>query len=202
MNFGKPIVPKPRTMPISSAETSAPAIEPIPPITVTMKLSIRIEKPMPGDSERTGAASAPASPASPPPTAKTIANSSVGVDAQRRNHLGVDRGGTHRLAEPGHRKAEAKHDRDQRGDADQHGVKGRHHAARDEQRRHLEGRRHPHGVEFGPQTILRVVEDQHHGVADQELHQHVGAVDATDQGSLEQHAEQRHRERSRQHRKV
>ena len=30
-------------MPISSAETSAPAMEPIPPITVTMKLSIRIE---------------------------------------------------------------------------------------------------------------------------------------------------------------
>ena len=70
-------MPKPRTMPIKSAETSAPAIEPMPPITVTMKLSIRIEKPMPGDSERTGAASAPASPASPPPTAKTIANSSV-----------------------------------------------------------------------------------------------------------------------------
>ena len=40
-----------------------PAIEPIPPITVTMKLSIRIEKPMPGDSDRTGAANAPASPA-------------------------------------------------------------------------------------------------------------------------------------------
>ncbi len=55
MNLGKPMVPKPRTMPISSAETNAPAIEPMPPITVTMKLSIRIEKPMPGDSERTGA---------------------------------------------------------------------------------------------------------------------------------------------------
>ena len=43
----------------------------MPPITVTMKDSIRTENPMPGVSERTGAASAPASPASMPPSANT-----------------------------------------------------------------------------------------------------------------------------------
>ena len=46
-------------------------IEPMPPITVTMKDSIRTENPIPGVSERTGAASAPASPASMPPSANT-----------------------------------------------------------------------------------------------------------------------------------
>ena len=71
----------------------------------------------------------------------------------------------HRLSEPCHRKAEPEHDRDQRRDPDQHGVERRHHAARDEQRRHLERRRHSHGVEFGPPDHLhQVVEDQHHGV--------------------------------------
>ena len=56
-------------------------------------------------------------------------------------------------------------------------------------------------MELGPPDDLHeIVEDQHHGVADQELHQHVGAVDAADQEAFEQHAEQRHRQRSRQHR--
>ena len=43
------------------------------PITVTMKDSIRIENPMPGDTVRTGAASAPARPASRQPAANTSA---------------------------------------------------------------------------------------------------------------------------------
>jgi len=45
------------------AAIRAPGIEPIPPITVTMKLSIKIPKPIPGVRDRTGAASAPAIPA-------------------------------------------------------------------------------------------------------------------------------------------
>ena len=53
--------------------TKAPTIDPMPPITVTMKDSIRIEKPMPGVSDRTGAASAPAAPASALPMPKTAA---------------------------------------------------------------------------------------------------------------------------------
>ncbi len=65
------MVPKLRTRPISSAPTSAPATEPMPPITVTMNDSIRIENPMPATIERTGTASAPASPASSPPSANT-----------------------------------------------------------------------------------------------------------------------------------
>src|SRR5882757_1336730 len=71
VNSGKPSEPKERIRPISNAPTSAPRIEPMPPITVTMKDSIRTENPMPGVSERTGAASAPANPASMPPSANT-----------------------------------------------------------------------------------------------------------------------------------
>src|ERR1700682_1833950 len=71
VNSGKPSDPKERIMPISRAPINAPRIEPMPPITVTMKDSISTENPMPGVSERTGAASAPASPASMPPSANT-----------------------------------------------------------------------------------------------------------------------------------
>src|SRR5262245_28239406 len=71
VNSGKPSEPKERINPIKSAPTSAPRIEPMPPITVTIKDSISTENPMPGVSERTGAASAPANPASPPPSANT-----------------------------------------------------------------------------------------------------------------------------------
>ena len=52
-NSGKPTLPKARVSPRMIAATNAPAIEPMPPITVTMKDSITIEKPMPGVSERT-----------------------------------------------------------------------------------------------------------------------------------------------------
>jgi hypothetical protein len=72
VNSGKPSEPNERIRPISSAPISAPRIEPMPPITVTMKDSISTENPMPGVSERTGAASAPARPASMPPSANTL----------------------------------------------------------------------------------------------------------------------------------
>src|SRR3546814_11639364 len=66
-NSGKPTLPIERVMPRSRAARKAPGIEPMPPITVTMKLSTRMPRPMPGVSERTGAASAPAPPARAPP---------------------------------------------------------------------------------------------------------------------------------------
>src|SRR6202790_3295174 len=71
VNSGKPSDPNDRIRPISSAPISAPSMEPITPITVTMKDPIRTETPMPGVSDRTGAASAPARPASIPPSANT-----------------------------------------------------------------------------------------------------------------------------------
>ena len=52
-NSGKPMLPKERVRPMMIEATKAPTMDPIPPITVTMKDSIRIEKPMPGVSERT-----------------------------------------------------------------------------------------------------------------------------------------------------
>ena len=55
-NNGKPMEPKERINPISKAPNNAPLTDPMPPMTVTMKDSIKIEKPMPGDMERTGAA--------------------------------------------------------------------------------------------------------------------------------------------------
>src|SRR5690606_13325835 len=57
-NNGNPRLPNERTKPISMAETKAPMIEPSPPMTVTMNDSMRMEKPMPEVSDRTGAASA------------------------------------------------------------------------------------------------------------------------------------------------
>ena len=55
------------------APSNAPLTEPMPPMTVTMKDSMSMEKPMPGDMERTGAARPPASPANKPPKANTEA---------------------------------------------------------------------------------------------------------------------------------
>src|SRR5947209_20555529 len=72
-NSGKPMAPKARVKPMRIAAISAPRIEPMPPITVTMKLSIRIDRPMPGVSVLVGAARAPAIPASTLPTPKTPA---------------------------------------------------------------------------------------------------------------------------------
>ena len=65
--------PKERIKPISKAPSKAPLTEPMPPMTVTMKDSMSMEKPMPGDMERTGAAIPPASPANRPPKANTEA---------------------------------------------------------------------------------------------------------------------------------
>ena len=49
----------------------------------------------------------------------------------------------------------------------------------------------PIDLNSGPQIISHdIVEDQHEGVADQELHQHVGAVDAAHEDALENQAEQ------------
>ena len=67
------MVPNERISPINKAPTKAPLTEPMPPMTVTMKDSMRMEKPMPGDMERTGAASPPAKPANTPPKANTAA---------------------------------------------------------------------------------------------------------------------------------
>jgi hypothetical protein len=71
VNSGKPSEPNERIKPIKSAPIRAPRIEPMPPITVTMKDSMRTENPIPGVNDRTGAASAPANPASMPPSANT-----------------------------------------------------------------------------------------------------------------------------------
>src|SRR5437660_7331544 len=69
-NSGNPMAPNARVKPMRIAAISAPTIEPMPPITVTMKLSIRIDRPIPGVSVRVGAARAPAIPASALPTPK------------------------------------------------------------------------------------------------------------------------------------
>ena len=72
-NSGKPIEPNDRAKPISMAAMNAPTMDPMPPMTVTMKLSIRIDNPMPGVSVRIGAAKAPAKPASRLPAPNTPA---------------------------------------------------------------------------------------------------------------------------------
>ncbi len=59
------------TRPIRSAETNAPRIEPMPPMTITTKARMRIWSPMPGSTERIGATMMPAKPASIAPKPKT-----------------------------------------------------------------------------------------------------------------------------------
>ena len=64
-------MPKVSTKPISSAASSAPRIEPMPPITTTTKQMISTWLPMPGYTDDTGAATMPASTASATPAANT-----------------------------------------------------------------------------------------------------------------------------------
>ena len=111
------------------------------------------------------------------------------------------RRGADHLAELGARKTEAEDQRHRQRDADQEQIIGRHHAAGDEQRHHLERRRHAHRLEFRtPDHPHDVVEDQHEGVADQKLHQHVGAIDPAHEHALEDQAENRGAGGAAQHR--
>jgi hypothetical protein len=64
-------LPKVSTKPISSAATSAPRIEPMPPMTTTTKQMISTDCPMPGYTLLTGAATMPAKAASATPAANT-----------------------------------------------------------------------------------------------------------------------------------
>src|SRR5436190_17961785 len=67
----KNTLPKVSTTPTSSDATSAPVIEPMPPITTTTKQTISTLDPMPGYTEDIGAAIMPASAASATPPANT-----------------------------------------------------------------------------------------------------------------------------------
>ena len=67
-NNGNPTDPIDRVIPRIRAAIKAPGIDPIPPITVTIKLSINIPNPIPGVNDLTGAPNAPAIPANAHPS--------------------------------------------------------------------------------------------------------------------------------------
>src|SRR5438105_2634557 len=73
----KKTLPKVSTKPTSSEATSAPVIEPMPPITTTTKQMISTLAPMPGYTDDMGAAIMPASAASATPPANTMRYSRV-----------------------------------------------------------------------------------------------------------------------------
>ncbi len=64
-------LPSVSVMPTRSAPTSAPRIEPMPPITITTKARISTGSPIPTCTDWSVPTSAPASPASAAPSAKT-----------------------------------------------------------------------------------------------------------------------------------
>src|SRR5262249_7647864 len=68
----RPIV---STSPTSTAPTSAPRIEPMPPMTMTTKARIRMFSPIPTCTASSGPSSAPATAHSPAPTPKSSVNS-------------------------------------------------------------------------------------------------------------------------------
>ncbi len=64
--------------------TTAPAIDPMPPITTTAKVRMIASPPMRGETLRMGAASTPASAASATPNAKTpVTQRSIGMPSAR-----------------------------------------------------------------------------------------------------------------------
>jgi hypothetical protein len=105
------------------------------------------------------------------------------------------------LADPGPRKSHSEHNRRSQGDADQQEIVRRDHTAGDEQRHDLEGGRHAHGLEFrSPHHPHNVIKDQNEGVADQKLHQNVGAIDLAHEHALEDQAEKGGPDRAAQNR--
>src|SRR4030095_9255489 len=68
----KKTLPNVSTKPTSSEATSAPVMEPMPPITTTTKQMMSTLDPMPGYTDDIGAAIMPASAASATPPAKTM----------------------------------------------------------------------------------------------------------------------------------
>jgi hypothetical protein len=72
-----------------SAPKKAPRIEPMPPVTITTSVRMRMGSPMPGCTETMGPAMRPARPASAAPSAKTTEFEPAHVHAQGRNHVGV-----------------------------------------------------------------------------------------------------------------
>jgi len=122
---------------------------------------------MPGDSERTGAASAPASPASPPRSQRRSRKAASCWTPSAETIWGLMAAAAHRLAEPRHRKAEASTIANQRRNPRSARVKGRHHAAAMKSGGTWKAAGIPHGVELRPPHDLHeVVEDQYHGVTD------------------------------------
>jgi hypothetical protein len=144
---------------------------------------------MPGVSERTGAASGKARQHAA--QRKHAAIDQAGIDAERRHHARVMRRRADHLAEPGAGKPEPEDHGSHERNANQEQIIWRHHAAGDEQRHHLEGCRHAHRPEFrAPHHPHDVVEDQDEGVADQKLHQYVGAVDPAHEHTFEDQAKE------------
>ena len=78
----------------------------MPPITVTMKDSIRTENPMPGVSDRTGRGKRAGEAGQHAAQREHPAVDQAGVDAERRHHARIVRGGADHLADPGAGEAE------------------------------------------------------------------------------------------------
>ena len=106
--------------------------------------------------------------------------------------LGLCASGPHDLAEARALDDEPQHHADDNRNADEEEVEWRHHAAGDEDRRHLEYCRHAHGTKLGaPNDLHHVVEDKNEAIADEQLHQHVRAVNPTHKQSLKYQADER-----------
>ena len=194
VNRGKPRLPNDRMRPSASEATNAPTIEPMPPMTVTMK---RLDQD--GEAHARGQRAhrrgqRPGKSGQQPAEREHQAVEQAGIDAERGDHARIVRGRADGLAETRLVDDQPQRQADHERCADQEQIERRHHAAGDEQRRHLERRRHAHRLEFDPPDDLHhVVEDEDEAVADQKLHQHVLAVDAADEQALEHEADERGR---------
>lgn len=73
--IGPKVRPSWSARPTRRPATKAPRTEPTPPMTMTTKVRISTESPMPGSTDRIGATIAPAKPASMAPSPNTTRNS-------------------------------------------------------------------------------------------------------------------------------
>ena len=118
------------------------------------------------------------------------------VDAERRHHLAVLRGGPHEDAEPGAVEQQIDQAEDERAEPDEEQIVGRDHLAEDVDRALQARRPRADEVVRPPDDDGEVLDDQRHAERGEQLEQVGRAVDAAQQRHLDQRADQRHDQRS------